>query len=529
MSNYRALLLLSTLIPLAACGGADDVASPGAGTVIINNPAPTPTPTTPTPTPPPLTGTGEANFAETTVNNITVTRAEQLAVVNAGTNNTVDGTNALAANNLTPQGAAASATPFNATTFGSFFAQTSFIGAVNPSGDANYNGWTCNSSTLNFGSSSRNCTAVPTSTAAPAATACAAGTTDAGTANNYRLCRLPSVITGTLSLPQTAGVAYQMNGRVDVGVDAGTAGTLQIAAGVILVANPNDPANDFLVVNRGSTINAVGTADNPIIFTSQQNLNPTGTSDATQGQWGGVILAGRAPISNCTSGTNNADGTNAACENVVEGTGNARYGGATPGDSSGTMQFVQIRFSGIEITPGNELQGLTIAGAGSGTTLDHIQVHNSSDDGIEIFGGRSNLRYLVITGADDDGFDSDVGWRGFVQFLIVAQKLTGATSDSFSMEIDSNGNEDALPRQKGTLSNFTFIQREAAAAGAIRLRGGADFIFANGIIKAVGPCLNIVAGTDANGGKSTIRPVNTAVQDEGPPVFRSVYFACNGR
>ena len=75
---------------------------------------------------------------------------------------------------------------------------------------------------------------------------------------------------------------------------------------------------------------------------------------------------------------------------MIEGTTGSFYGGALPNDNSGTMQFVQIRYSGFAIAPGNELQGLTLGGVGSGTTLDHIQVHNSSDDGIEIFGGRAN-------------------------------------------------------------------------------------------------------------------------------------------
>ena len=180
-----------------------------------------------------------------------------------------------------------------------------------------------------------------------------------------------------------------------------------------MVANPDDAANDFLVVNRGSKMNAVGTVAQPIIFTSQQNLNSAGTSDSTQGQWGGVIMAGRAPIANCSTGTNDAGGTSTTCQNVVEGTGNAQYGGAVQNDNSGTVQYVQIRYSGIEITPGNELQGLTLGGVGSGTVIDHVQVHNSSDDGIEIFGGTSNLKYLALTGSDDDGPPRTMRiWRG---------------------------------------------------------------------------------------------------------------------
>lgn len=536
MADFKRLsLILMTSVAgasLAACDGASSVASPGPGTIVIppgGGSTPTPTPsTTPTPT---------ASFAQTTQSGVTVTQDEQLTVFNAGTNNTVAGVSPL--NGLIPQGAAASATPFNASTLNSFFVNTSFIGAIGGAGDTAFQNWTCSSGTANFtGSASipatNNCvSSLARSAAAPAASVCPAGTTDAGTNSNYRLCRLPALVSGTVALNAIDGVAYQINGRVDVGTDVGATGaggaaaTLNIGAGALFVANNADAANDFLVVNRGSKMNAVGTASAPIIFTSAQNLNPASISESSQGQWGGIILAGRAPISNCSSGSNDAGGTSTTCENVVEGTGNALYGGNVANDSSGTVQYVQIRYSGIEISLGNELQGLTLGGTGSGTVIDHVHVHNSSDDGIEIFGGTTNLKYIAITGADDDGFDTDVGWRGFVQFLIAVQKPNGATSDSFSTEIDSNGNEDALPRQFGRMANFTFIQT-ANAPAAIRLRGGADYTFVNGIVKSVGPCLNIVAGTEANGGKSTIRAANAALQEEGPPKFNSVYFACNG-
>ncbi|HEX8302517.1 hypothetical protein [Sphingomonas sp.] len=523
-------------LALGACDGASSVASPGAGTIVFPAPAPA---ATPTPTPA-TTPTPTANFAATAVSGVTVTQDEQLAVFNAGAGNTLNGSAPL--NGFAPQGGAATLAPFNAATLSSFFVSTGFVGAVANASDTSFRDWTCSSSTLNFTPTgaipaANNCvTSLTRTAAAPAATACAAGTVDAGTNNNYRLCRLPAIVAGTLNLPRVDGVAYQINGRVDVGVDLGIGGaaaggasaTLNIDPGVIVVANANDAANDFLVVNRGSRMNAIGTVALPIIFTSQQNLNPAGTSDATQGQWGGVIMAGRAPIANCISGVNDAAGSSTTCEQVVEGTGNALYGGAAPADSSGTVQYVQIRYSGIEITPGNELQGLTLGGTGSGTTIDHVQVHNSSDDGIEVFGGTTNMRYLAITGADDDGLDLDAGYRGFVQFLITAQKTIGATSDSFSMEIDSNGNEDLLPRTFGRLANFTLIQTTASAPAAIRLRGGADFTFVNGIVRAVGPCINLVAGIDAGGGKSTIRPSNAGLQDVGPPLFNSVYLACNG-
>ncbi|MGN5374000.1 hypothetical protein [Sphingomonas hankookensis] len=268
------------------------------------------------------------------------------------------------------------------------------------------------------------------------------------------------------------------------------------------------------------------------MFTSQQNTVSNGVSDATQGQWGGVILLGRAPTAVCATGTgpNNAAGSSTTCQQAIEGVTGRFYGGPNAADSSGQMSYVQIRYSGIAISDGNELQGLTLGGTGTGTVLDHIQSHNSADDGVEIFGGTSNLKYIAITGADDDGFDIDNGYRGFMQFMIAAQRTLGATADSFSTEIDSNNGEDLLPRTYSTYANFTFIQT-ALAPAAIRQRGGSDMRYVNGIVKSVSgvPCLNLVAGETSASDRSTIRAADTTKQDAGPPVFSSVYFACNGR
>ncbi len=376
--------------------------------------------------------------------------------------------------------------------------------------------------------------------ACPSAATTGQALTDTGTLGAYRICRLPTLVTN-LTLPSAAaapGVAYEMNGRVDVGVDrgatglTGTAGSLTIGAGAVIFANTSNADNDFLIVNRGSTINAQGTAAAPIIFTAQANLTG-GVTDASQGLWGGVILAGRAPVANCIAGSNDAGGTSTTCENVVEGTGTALYGGNAGGDNSGVFQYVQIRYSGTVISPNNELQGLTLAGTGSGTTIDHVQIHNSSDDGIELFGGTARLRYVTITGADDDGFDFDQGWRGFTQFLITAQKPAHTTADSFSLEIDSSFNatsganpEDALPRTFGRIANATMIHTNPSTTdprAAIRLRGSADFTLVNSILTTPGACLLTEAGTAALG---TARAADAALQDQGPPQFNANYLAC---
>lgn len=386
--------------------------------------------------------------------------------------------------------------------------------------------------------------ATPTPTPGTPAASCPTGYTDVGVIGSFRGCRLPSLITGNTTLAKLPGVAYEINGRVDVGIDLGGSGTapggqsaiLTVQPGVVLYANTTNADNDFLIVNRGSRILAEGTETAPIIFTSQQNVAGTAT-DESQGQWGGVILAGRAPISNCNLA--GVTGGTAACENVVEGTGTALYGGNAPADNSGTFRYVQIRYSGTILAEGVELQGLTLGGTGYGTTIDHVQVHNSSDDGIEVFGGRTNMKYLVMTGADDDSFDYDVGYRGLVQFMLAVQKPTNTQTDNYMIEVDSNGGEDALPRTWGQIANFTFIQTTTATNAAMRIRGGADNRLVNGIVVTPQACTNIVAGADA-GGKTTIRAADSTpsttspsaaetlgtLQDFGPPMFNSIYFAC---
>ncbi|HIV77939.1 MAG TPA: hypothetical protein H9899_10490 [Candidatus Sphingomonas excrementigallinarum] len=532
------LMTSSACAALSACGGADSVASPGAGSVVIVQPQPTPTPA---PTASPTANITAAKFAvATTVNGVTITPDEQLAIVNAGSNNNVNGVGSTL-NGVYPTSNTSLTTATDPSIINGFFTSTNFVGALNGPSDTAFQGWTCSSTSAEFGGSGARCTAVPSiGTYAAATSVCPTGTTDDGTNSSssptLRFCRLPQNITADLTLPKIAGVVYRLRGQTEVGTDLGSTGgtgvTLTIAPGVVVAADSTEATNDLLLVNRGSKISAVGTRDAPIIFTSQQNLASNGVSDATQGQWGGIILLGRAPTAVCATGTgpNNAAGSSTTCQLAIEGVTGRFYGGANQADSSGQMSYVQIRYSGIAISDGNELQGLTLGGTGSGTVLDHIQSHNSADDGIEIFGGTSNLKYIAITGADDDGFDIDNGYRGFMQFLIAAQRTIGATADSFSTEIDSNNAEDLLPRTFGRYANFTFVQT-ALAPAAIRLRGGADMTFINGIVKAPTnvACVNLVAGAGSGADRTTIRGASTDLQDVGPPVFTSVYFSCDGR
>ena len=129
-------------------------------------------------------------------------------------------------------------------------------------------------------------TPTATSTAGTPAADCPTGTTNVGVVGSFRSCRIPNLVSGNLTLPRRAGTAYEINGRVDVGVDRGGSGTggaqanLTIEPGVLVYANTTNADNDFLVVNRGPTITADGLPNAPIIFTAQQNLTGNVTDES---------------------------------------------------------------------------------------------------------------------------------------------------------------------------------------------------------------------------------------------------------
>lgn len=365
-------------------------------------------------------------------------------------------------------------------------------------------------------------TPTPTPTPTPVPADCPTGTTNAGTIETVngtrRNCQISGRINDTLAISRVPGAIYSLSGRVDVGTDVGGNGaasggkavTLTVDPGVVVFASSGA---DFLVVNRGSRLNAVGTETNPIVFTARSNVTGSVT-DNSQGLWGGIVLLGRAPISNCSG---DAVGGTVGCENQIEGTTNALYGGATAGDNSGSLRYVQIRYSGFQIAEGNELQGLTTGGVGTGTTIDHIQVHNSSDDGIEAFGGLQNMKYLVITGADDDSLDTDLGYKGFIQFVIAVQK--SASSGDTIIEADSNGTENATPRQNTRLANFTFVHKStlAGVTNAILLRGGTDYTMVNGVVTTPAYCVDVDAAQTM---------ATTGPDEAGPPKFNSMFLTC---
>ena len=242
----------------------------------------------------------------------------------------------------------------------------------------------------------------------------------------------------------SADTVYILDGMVFVD----SAATLTIEAGTLIKAeDEKDTDASGLVVTRNAKIFAEGTADRPIIFTS---VNDDGSLDYTdRGEWGGVVLLGRAPTNNATElsieGVNEIDPVR------------SRFGGTDSLHSSGVFRYVSIRHTGINIgsSTGNEIQGLTVGAVGAGTVLEYVESYASGDDGFEFFGGTVNTRYLIAAFCSDDAFDWDQGFRGKHQFWFAIQVPDQAGR---AAEMDgAGGNEQGTPYATPVIANVTYI------------------------------------------------------------------------
>lgn len=203
---------------------------------------------------------------------------------------------------------------------------------------------------------------------------------------------------------------YILDGLVFV--DAGK--TLNIDAGTVIQGKSGSGTNaSALIVAKGGVINAIGTASNPIIFTYEGD---NGNSSASKrGEWGGLIILGNA-------GLNSSPGVS-QIEGIPTSESRGSYGGSNDLDDSGTLRYVSIRHGGTSLGSNNEINGLTLGGVGSETTLEYIEVVSNQDDGIEWFGGTASGKYLISAYCGDDALDYDEGYRGKNQFVIIEQDL----------------------------------------------------------------------------------------------------------
>lgn len=214
--------------------------------------------------------------------------------------------------------------------------------------------------------------------------------------------------------------------------------TLTIQPGTIIKGDK--PTVGTLIVERGGKILADGTPVNPIVFTSNA---PVGFRN--RGDWGGLVLCGKAPV-------NNGDPQ-------IEGGPRSHYGGNEPADNSGILRYIRIEYAGYPLQPDKEINGLTLAGVGSGTVVDYIMVSYANDDSFEWFGGTVNAKHLIAFRGLDDDFDTDNGFTGNVQYLLAVRDKTVADvsgSNGYESDNDANGSTNA-PFTRPVFCNATLI------------------------------------------------------------------------
>lgn len=210
------------------------------------------------------------------------------------------------------------------------------------------------------------------------------------------------------------GNTYILTTRV--AVESGA--TLTIQPGVIVKGQAGTGPNaTALLIARGAKIMAEGNANQPIIFTSSaDNIKPgeivsPNLDPSLNGLWGGLIVLGSAPIS--------ADGETQQIEGIPPSDPNGIYGGTNPTDNSGVISYVSIRHGGANIGEGNEINGLTLGGVGSETTINFVEIVANQDDGIEWFGGKVNVSNAIIWNVGDDAVDTDQSWGGTLNNFVV--------------------------------------------------------------------------------------------------------------
>lgn len=276
--------------------------------------------------------------------------------------------------------------------------------------------------------------------------------------------KLEGEITSDMTLE--AGQTYTLSGGVHVKKGA----TLSIPEGVKIVAQYDDVA-DYILIEQGAKINAIGTAEKPIVMTS---------SKEEVGAWGGLHICGYAH-------TNVSGGTG------VSEIGGATYGGDDDADNSGTLKYIRLEYTGFALDEEHESNGISFYGVGNGTVVENIQAYKGADDGLEFFGGSVNIKNIVVTSCSDDSFDWTEGWNGKGQFLVAYQE--GESSLGYDcdclMECDNNSKDlAATPTSHPVLANVTLVGNGGEKQG-VRLRAGTQVELYNAIIANKGKALTV--------------------------------------
>jgi len=233
----------------------------------------------------------------------------------------------------------------------------------------------------------------------------------------------------------TKGVRYLLKGQVFVKDTK----VLTIEAGSVIFGDK--ATKGTLIISPGGKLIAQGTAALPIVFTSSQTVE---TRD--RGDWGGLVILGKAQVNQ----------TNPAIEGINPP---VIYGGTDDADNSGILKYVRVEYAGIELTPNNETNSITLGGVGSGTVMEYCQASYGGDDGFELFGGTINGKYLISLGMWDDDYDIDFGYRGKIQFALAVRYPTFADQSGSNIVETDNGPNDNVTTlvTNGVITNLTAI------------------------------------------------------------------------
>ena len=279
---------------------------------------------------------------------------------------------------------------------------------------------------------------------------------------------LSGVYTQDLSLD--TNIQYIVNGPVLMA--AGT--TLTVPAGMTVKAAPVG-VNAYIAIQQGARIIANGTANNPIVFTSNAATPSTG-------DWGGLVVCGSASINSTAVGSTETSTTEV---------GGLSYGGNTDEDDSGSLEYVRIEYAGGAIDGNSELNGLSLYAVGNGTNIDYVQIYQGSDDGVEFFGGTVSVSHLSVVGSEDDSVDWTEGYVGTLTDVYVEHTASHDKAfecDGYNTDFSNAGGYFSAPN----ITNVTIVGANDGGE-AIRLRAGTQGIFTNVLIS------NFAEGFDLDG------------------------------
>ena len=262
-----------------------------------------------------------------------------------------------------------------------------------------------------------------------------------------------------------ASKVYKLTGKIQVNNNA----TLTIPAGTVIEGTGGTAS--YIAVAQGGKINVNGTATKPVVMTS-------GKTTKAGGDWGGLVICGKAPINRISGGASTAQSE----------VGDLTYGGTVSNDNSGSIKYFRIDYAGALFNADKEFNGLSLFGVGSGTTISYVQLIHGSDDGVEFFGGTVNTDHIISIGNEDDQFDWTEGWSGtntdWYGRLDFGKGNRGIEADNYEFGFGNT------PIANPSITNLTLIGPGSTANTtafaenqAMKLRRGTKGIFTNVVIK----------------------------------------------